>query len=83
MMDKLGSVAWIIGGVIICYLLMLVFMPFLAETASTANTTMAATSNMSNYPGTSEAVLSAPWVLWFVPAVGGIIALVLVLRRRP
>lgn len=83
MMSKLGSVGWIVGVVIVCYLLLLVFMPFLSDTATTANATMAATSNMSNYPGTSEGILAAPWVLWFVPAVGGIIALVIVLRQRP
>ena len=83
MMSKLGSVAWIVGGVIIAYLLLTLFVPILTDTASTANTTMAATSDMSNYPGTSEVVISAPWVLYFVPAIGGGIALVVVLRRQP
>lgn len=83
MAGKLVSVAWIVGGVIIAYLLLTLFMPILVDTSSTANVTMAATSNMSNYPGTTETIISVPWVLYFVPAIGGGIALVVVLRRRP
>ena len=83
MASKLGSVAWIVGLVIIAYLFLLVAMPVITDAVSTANTTMAATSNMSNYPGTQEGVLATPWILFFVPGVIGIIAVVLVLRRHP
>lgn len=80
-MNKLGQVGIIVAVVIIAYLLMLVFMPVLTDFASTANTTMSATSNMSNYPGTQEGVLAAPWVLWFAPACIGIVAVVIVLKQ--
>ena len=81
-MNKVVNVAWIVGIVIIVYLFMLVAMPVISSAVSSGNVTMAATSNMSNYPGTTETMLSIPWILWFVPGVGGIIAVVLVLRQR-
>lgn len=80
-MNKLGTVAMIVGFVIVAYLFLLVAMPVITDAVSTANTTMAATSNMSNYPGTQEAVLATPWVLFFVPGVIGIIAVVITLKR--
>jgi len=51
------------------------------DLASTANTTMAATSNLSNYPGAAEGVLVAPWFLWFCPAVIGMIVIVVILKK--
>ena len=79
-MGKYLTVAVIIGMVIIAYLLLMVFETVIVDAVSTANTTMAATSNMSNYPGTQEGMLAIPWILWFVPGVGGIIAVVFTLR---
>ena len=81
-MNKVVNVAWIVGIVIIVYLFLLVAMPVISSAVSSGNLTMAATSNMSNYPGTTETMLIMPWILWFVPGVGGIIAVVLVLRQR-
>lgn len=80
-MNKLGTVTIIVGVVIIAYLFLLVVMPVMVDAVSTANTTMAATSNMSNYPGTQEATLATPWVLFFVPGVIGMIAIVITLKR--
>jgi len=82
-MNKIGAVIIVMGAVIAVYLLLLVTMPILVDFASTANTTMAATSNMTNYPGTQEAVLSTPWVLWFAPGVIGMIVVVIILKRKP
>lgn len=80
-MGKLGGVIIIVAAVIFVYLLVLVFQTVLVDAVSTANTTMAASSNMSNYPGTQEAVLASPWVLWFAPGVIGMIAVVIRLKR--
>jgi hypothetical protein len=80
-MGKIGGVAVILVLVVCTYLMMLVVMPFVSEVVSTANTTMAASSNMSNYPGTGEAVLSTPWALWFLPGVIGTAAVVIILKR--
>ena len=80
-MKKFGPVVMVILFVSVVYMILLVIMPFMSDTVSTANTTMAATSNMTNYPGTGEFLLSMPWILWFIPACVGIIAIVIILKR--
>jgi len=67
--------------VFIAYLAMLIIMPFVSDMASTANVTMAASSNLTNYPGSAEAVLAAPWILWWVPGVIGMVLVVIVLKQ--
>ena len=79
-MNKLGAVLLVIIVVSIVYMFMIILMPFLTEIVSTANTTMAATSNMSNYPGSGELLVSTPWILWFVPVSLGTIAIVIIWR---
>ena len=79
-MNKIGAVAVVIGMMIGCYLLLLVAMPILTDFASTANTTITASSNLSNYPGTQGFLLSTPWILLFVPAVIGMIVIVVILK---
>lgn len=80
-MNKIGQVAIVVAIVIAAYLLLLVTMPILVDFASTANTTMHAGSNMTNYPGTAEGVVAAPWALFFVPGVIGIFAIVVILKK--
>ncbi len=82
-MSKLGILAWIIGLVIIVNLLLLITVPFLADITVSTNLTLNATSNMSHYPGTSGFLLATPWILYFIPNVAGIIAVIMVLRRQP
>ena len=82
-MGKLGTLAWIIGLVIIVNLLLLITVPFLADITVSTNLTLNATSNMSQYPGTSGFLLATPWILYFIPNVAGIIAVIVVLRRQP
>lgn len=79
-MNKMGAVLLTVVVVCVAYFLVIVAVPFLAETINSANTTMAASSNMSNYPGTSEFMLSVPWLMYFVPGVIGIIVIVLILK---
>jgi len=79
-MHKLLSVGITIGAVIMIYLVMLIVVPFLADTTVSVNATMAAGSNMTNYPGTSSFMLSIPWILWFVPGACGIVIVVGILR---
>ena len=80
-MNKLGAVIIVVAVVAACYLLLLVTMPILVDFASTANVTMAETSNLTNYPGAAEGVLMAPWPLFFAPAAIGIILIVMILRK--
>jgi len=81
-MSKAKSIALLVAGITICYIMLALFIKFLADTALTTNATLAAGSNMTNYPGTSGFLLSTPWVLYFVPAIIGIIWLVVILKRR-
>jgi hypothetical protein len=81
-MNKIGHVAIVVVIVAIVYLIMLVVMPVVVDIAATANATANATSNMSQYPGGSEILIAAPWVLWFVPAGIGMISVVIILKRE-
>jgi len=81
MISKYGGVLAIVAGVIVVYILLLIFMPVIVDTAGIATTTMNSTSNMSLYPGTIPAVTAAPWALWFAPGVIGIVSVIFVLRR--
>ena len=81
-MGTIGAVIIVIVMVALAELFLLVIMPILTNLASTANTTMAATSNLTNYPGAAEGVLAAPWVLYFVIPVIGIVIIILLLRKR-
>lgn len=81
-MRKLGLILATIGIVVIAYLFLLVIMPIISDFASTANTSIAASHNVSNFPGSTTGLLAIPWVLWFAPAVGGTIAVVVILRME-
>lgn len=80
-MNKIGQVIIVIALVSACYLIILVTMGVVVGLAETANATMTASSNLTNYPGAAEAVLAAPWVLWFVPGVIGMVAIVVIMKR--
>lgn len=81
-MNKLGAIAIVVGTTIIVYLLLIVIMPFIAGIASTANTTMAASSNLSNYPGAAEVMLASPLWLMFVPGGLCIVVVIGILRYK-
>ena len=79
-MNKILWIGVTVAAVVIVYLIMLVVMPIVADFAATANTTIDASSNMSNYPGTSGFLLAIPWIMWFVPGAGGIIVVIAILK---
>ena len=79
-MGKVGAVIVVVIATIMVYVALLVAMPILTEFASTANTTMAATSNLTNYPGAAEGVLMAPWFVWFAPGIIGMTIVVVILK---
>lgn len=79
-MKKFGAIVTVIGVVIIVYLILLVVMPWLAEITTSVNTTLNASHNMSLYPGTSDFLISTPWILFFLPGVIGLVVVVLILR---
>ena len=80
------SVVWpviiITGGTIVAVLFITTLMPFFTQIVSTTNTTIAASSNFTNYPGSQGAILSAPFWLYFIPVIVGLIAIVQVLVKH-
>ena len=81
-MSKAKSIALLVAGITICYIVLAIFIKFVADTALTTNATLHAGSNMTQYPGTSGFLLSTPWLLYFVPAIIGIVWLVIILKKR-
>ncbi len=80
--DKVKQVVIIIAAVSILYLLLIPIMGIFTDAASTANTTIAATDNWSDFPGAQSALLGAPLFIFFIPAILGIAWVVLVLKRK-
>ena len=81
-MNKIGAVIIVVCLVIVCYLFMLIVIPgVVVPMVSSANTTIAASSNVSDYPGTTSFLLATPWILWFVPACIGIVVIVVILKQ--
>lgn len=80
MFSKIVKVGAIVGAVAVSYMLLSITAPLVADMASSANVTISASSNMTNYPGLQGALLGSPLWLYFVPAVFGVVLIVLVLR---
>ena len=81
-MSKTNEIATIIIGVIMVYIPLAIFIEFVANQSVTTNATLAAAHNMAQYPGTSGFLLSTPWLLYFFPAIIGIILIIVALKRR-
>lgn len=80
-MSKTRAIAYVVMGITMVYLMLAVFIKFLSDTTVSVNAELAAAHNMSNYPGTSGFLLSTPWILYFAPALLGIILIVVILKR--
>ena len=81
-MNKFGALLILIGGVVFAYIILTAAQGAIVNIVSTANTTMAETSNMSNYPGAQQGLLAMPLVLYFIPAIIGIAGVVYVLKFK-
>ena len=81
-MHKVGGVIVVCAVVFIVYLIMLVTMPTIVEVTLIANSTINASGiNTTLQPGSTEILIAAPWILWFVPGVIGMIVVVLILKK--
>lgn len=80
-MSKAKSIMYVFIGVVMVYATLAVFAVFLSERTVSVNAEIAAAHNMSQYPGTSGFLLSVPWIMWFIPAVLGIILIVIIMKR--
>lgn len=81
-MNKFKAVVILIVIGILGNLFLTVGIPFVADVAITTNQTLATSSNMSNYAGTSEFLLAAPWVMYLLFNMIVLAVLVLTLRAR-
>lgn len=80
-MNKLKAVVIIIAGVCLAYLMLLAVMPALTSIVAESSAIVGAHPNIDLHPGAQEGLDIMPWVLYFLPGVIGIIALVITLRR--
>ena len=81
MANKLIYLGLMWVAIIIAYLALAFMFPAFVEIVSTANTSIAASANMSNFPGTLPVVNSAPLWIWAVPGLVGIVGTVIVLKK--
>lgn len=79
---KVKLIGVIIAAVIVCYIFLTAVMPVIVDLSSSANETITASSNWTDYPGAQGALVGAPFWLYFIPAIGGIVAIVIVLRAK-
>jgi len=82
-MSKFKSISLLIVGVGMLYAVLAIFIGFLADTTISVNQSLAVAHNgLVAYPGLSGAILSAPWALYFAPAIIGIVWLIIILKQR-
>ena len=77
---KIGAIITIWFLMSMVYVLLTAMMPALTGITGGAATTMAASSNMTNYPGTLEAIQAFPVYVWFIPGGLAFIATVATLK---
>ena len=79
-MNKFGALLIIVGGVVFAYIILTAAQGAIVGIVSSANASI--TANTSNMPGAREGLLAMPWIIYFIPAIAGIVAVVMVLRRK-
>lgn len=79
-MKKVGWVVLLWAAIILTYVILTAAMPAINSLVQMANETMVATSNMSNYPGSQEAILTAPLWIYFIPGGIGLVGTVMILK---
>lgn len=82
-MSKPRMILLVVMGISLVYVMLSVFIKFLADTTVSVNAELAAAHNMTQYPGASGFLLASPWILYFAPAAIGIVLIVLILKRKP
>ncbi len=81
-MTRFKGVVLVIIGVVLAYLsLLMTWGPFVSITTGVADE-MAARPGIANYFGVVALMRFIPWLALFVPAIVGIIAVVLIFKRK-
>lgn len=79
-MNKVVKIGVVIVIVAVVYLMLTIFMTLISGISQDTVAVMESSHNMTDYPGTSEAMGATPWVIWFIPGAIGIGAVVVILR---
>lgn len=75
--DKLKFILWTVGGVIFSYLILTACMPVINDFADIGITeVIAEVDNISDYVGAVEGLQYMPLLLYFIPGVIGLAAIV-------
>jgi len=80
MAKKVGEVFLICVFITFAYMLLILFQPITNSFVQSANATISASSNWSNYAGAQEVLVGWPFWLWMIPGALGVICTVLVLK---
>lgn len=81
-MEKFRDIGITIFAVVVFYLILFLLLPFFVDITSSANATLVAEHDMSNYPGALDMVKATPWFLIFIPGAIGIFAIIFILKRE-
>lgn len=81
-MSKAKQIILIIVAITLLYVVLGIFIKFLSDQSISTNQALDAAHNMAQYPGTSDFLLAIPWIMYFVPAVIGIVWVVIVLKKE-
>ena len=81
-MNKIGQVILVVGLVIALYIIMLAVMPVVVNVSTAANTTITDSGvDIAAMPGSTDILIAAPWILWFMPAVVGMSIIIYILKQ--
>jgi hypothetical protein len=78
--QKVKGALIILVCVLFAYLLVFAMSGTVRELVSSANTSLHATANMTEFFGTAETVNAWPWIMLFLPGIGGFVGIVIILR---
>ncbi len=79
-MNKLGAVIAVLALTVAVYMIMLVTMGVFTNLVESANATITASSNLTDYPGSQGFLVATPWIVWFVPAIISIAVIIGILK---
>lgn len=81
-MDKIKSIGAVLVFVFVAYILLTVFMPIVVSSKDVSVAAMEGSTYASDYAASVAGFDYTPLVLYFMPAVAGILAVYRILRER-
>lgn len=81
-MDKLKSIGVVLLLVLVSYIVVSVLMPIIVTTSGSAAGAMETSPNAAEYGASVAGVNYSPLIIYFAPAIGGILAVYRILREK-